>query len=466
MALDPSIPLQIKQPEQANPLTQMGQYAAISNALAQNKLIGQSTKNAETQGQQLQQNLNTQGANRIAQQTAALMAVPDGQLTPDTIKGVIQSEVQAGTVPKQVADTWMQSVDSVGGDPTALRKLLTAHLVGTLAGPEQMKAVFGVNSEQSNGQTLQNGVTLPPNLGGGFLPTTSTSMLLPPTAKASQIPTIGANNQPGTVPLSAVVDDQGNPRQQGGGGMGDGRYPGGGAQEASAAPAGPPGFNPTGMAPGKQRAQEAAAVAAADAGNKLAGQADAARTQMAQLDNLSDDLAKMQATGPGSGRLALANAIAQKYGGFGLTMTPEELASTESFTKVAKQIAMAQAGSLGAGTDEKLMTAMGANPNLDLSKLGNTQIVAMLKGNSAAIMAKNQAWQAYQAKNGPDSYNQFQTEFNKTFDPRAYQWNYLAATMTPEQRQSYIQSLPDKGKGLRDAYNRAVADGLLKPYGQ
>ena len=103
---------------------------------------------------------------------------------------------------------------------------------------------------------------------------------------------------------------------------------------------------------------------------------------------------------------------------------PEELASAETFHKLAQQVALAQAGQIGAGTDASRDLVFGGNPNMDLSKMGNQQILHMLQGNADAITAKRSAWLQYAKQHGEGSYASFSDDFNKTFDPRIFQQKY------------------------------------------
>jgi len=112
-------------------------------------------------------------------------------------------------------------------------------------------------------------------------------------------------------------------------------------------------------------------------------------------------------------------------GRLGLNWDPNATSAQEEFSKFAKQLAIQQTGALGAGTNDKLEASTGASPNVDLSKLGNEKIIHILQGNEDAIAAKNRAWQSYQQQNGPQSYGKFSTEFNKTFDPRIWQMQYM-----------------------------------------
>jgi hypothetical protein len=149
-----------------------------------------------------------------------------------------------------------------------------------------------------------------------------------------------------------------------------------------------------------------------------------------------------------------ANQISQRVLGFGVTMSPEEVAGIENFDKIGNQIALNQAGALGV-TDQRVQTSMGANPNSNYSYLGNKGILPILKGNEDAIALKAREWKKYSKANGAASYNDFSDEFNKDFNPQVFQF----ARMTPEQRSKFVGSIPDKEQAVQlardlDAYKK------------
>lgn len=360
-----------------------------------------------------------------------------------------------------------QTKSSFGPDPVANSRTIIRNGISNLSAQEALHASRPGAVQISNGSgtvganvapaAADNAGALSGPMGQGV------ANNLSPETKVQTQGAIGPDGTPGTVPIGSKYDAQGNllPIGWGNPSKGGGSY--GGQQQAPAAPAG---FTPTSMAPGQQQAADAAATGAAQSGQAAFKAAEAAVSNKAQLNNMEADLNQMQATGPGSDKLALANAITQKYGGFGITMSAQELASSEGFAKIGKQIAQAQAASLGGSTDDARAMAMGANPNRDLSKLGNKEIIAMLKGNNDAIVAHGKAYQQWLDQgNSPASYNKFQTEFNKSFDPRVYQWGHIIKDMTPAQRQSSYDAMPDKTK-FRASYNDAVKSGLLNPNGQ
>jgi hypothetical protein len=279
---------------------------------------------------------------------------------------------------------------------------------------------------------------------------------LSPGEKVQTQPTVAPDGTPGNVNVGSRYNPDGSLKAPGWGN--GGRYPTPGTDASK--PATPPGFQPTGQAPGQAEAQRLDAENSVAAGKKIYSDADAATGMKSQLLTMESDLAKIS-TGPTSERAAMVNAFLQKYH-LPSTMTADEVASSEGFAKVAKQIALAQAGSLGAGTDEKLTTSLGANPNRDLSKLGNQQILAMLQGNADAIKARGAAYQEWRQQSPAANTNAFLTEFNRTFDPRVYQWGYQIKNMTPAQREAAYNALPDKAQFEKN-YNAAVKQRLIDP---
>lgn len=341
-------------------------------------------------------------------------------------------------------------------DAAGRQRWLQQHQMTAASTQQQLDQTYGTRQEVHAGGDIQFPV-VPPASAGGPVPTVPITRT--PGERMTTQPTVAEDGTPGTVPNDTRYDERGHLKPPGWGNSG--KYPAPGAGGAPAAPTAPPGFTPTGQAPGAAESQRQEAEASTAAGTKIYKDADAATTMKSQLLTMESDLAKIS-TGPTSERAAMVNAFLQKYG-LPSTMSAEEIASSEGFAKIAKQIALAQAGALGAGTDEKLTTSMGANPNRDLSKLGNQQILAMLQGNADAIKARGVAYEEWKKTNPGGKTNSFLTDFNKTFDPRVYQWGYQIRNMTPDQRTAAFNALPDK-EAFRRKYNAAVAQHLIDPY--
>lgn len=69
------------------------------------------------------------------------------------------------------------------------------------------------------------------------------------------------------------------------------------------------------------------------------------------------------------------NQLSTRLAGFGVTMSPDQLRASESFDKIANQIALNQAKSLG-GTDSTRSMSVGATPSTSMSRYGRETITA------------------------------------------------------------------------------------------
>ncbi len=232
-----------------------------------------------------------------------------------------------------------------------------------------------------------------------------------------------------------------------------------GASGGGGAQGGQGGGIQSGPALGAAEAASVDASASANQGVQLQSEADQVPAQKALLGNLEGALDKFE-PGPGQGWKNEAKKFANLNNPFGQIFNPASIASQEEFNKQATQLAQAQFKTLGGtGTDSKLDSAMHTSPNETLSKMGNKGIIAMLKGNVDAIAAKNQAWQQFKQAHGPQSYGQFSTEFNKTYDPRVFQSQYL----TVDDRKKMLSGMTkDEQKGFIGAYRKALESGWVK----
>jgi hypothetical protein len=211
------------------------------------------------------------------------------------------------------------------------------------------------------------------------------------------------------------------------------------------------------MSPAASSASQGQGQFSIQQGNSLQGRADRVSDNKAVLGNLEAELGNFK-SGPGTESIAhmvkFANANIP-----GFSWNPEGLSSREQFNKLAGMLAQSQFQALGGtGTDAKLDATTLTSPNSELSRLGNKGIIAMLKGNEDAISAKNQAWQAWQGQNGPQSYGQFSADFNKHYDPRVFQAQYLDG---PDKQKILSGMTKNEQQQFRQSYNTAVAHGWI-----
>ncbi len=285
-----------------------------------------------------------------------------------------------------------------------------------------------------------------------------------------QVQQVGPTIQAAPPPTTTVVGPDGTPRYVGAP-QGNNPYePGaqGASPQAGGMPGGGQGMGahqgggiagmPAGMSPAAQAASTETGGFSAKQGTVLQGRADRVADNKAVLGNLEGELGDFT-SGPGTESIA-------KFAKFvnanvpGANFNPKGFASREQFNKLAGMLAQSQFQALGGtGTDAKLDATTLTSPNSELSKLGNKGIIAMLKGNEDAIAAKNQAWQSFKQQNGPQSYGQFSVQFNKSYDPRVFQSQYL----TPDDRKKMLSGMTkQEQKGFLNSYRTALSNGWVQ----
>lgn len=205
------------------------------------------------------------------------------------------------------------------------------------------------------------------------------------------------------------------------------------------------------MSPAQQAAQTAQGSASAAGFQDIANQGVQARQQNAILGNMLADTTQFTSgmSGANNAKRSIqqqAPAIAAAFG-----IKPEQIASLESFDKLANQIAGAQ----GAGSDARLLVAQGGNPSSHMSAAGVDQILRQLQGNADYIQARSNL-----AAKHPDQSDRagFESGTGAQLDPRAFQFG----RMTQPQRQAYVNSLSPTDKAIvQKAYNFAHSAGVL-----
>ena len=278
-----------------------------------------------------------------------------------------------------------------------------------------------------------------------------------------RLPQVGAPSQAGPgiqnqlPPSTPVFNPQTN--QPGYLGPTGGGAPGpqGGAPYGGGAPGG--GMIPSGPALGAGAAADVDATAGAQQGVALQRRADQIPQNKAILGNLEGALGQFT-SGPGQDWKKVASSFVNTNSPFGNLFDPKKIASQEEFNKQATQLAQSQFQALGGtGANMQLESTTLTSPNSELSKLGNKGIIALLKGNEDAINVKNQAWQQYKASNGPQTYGKFSTEFNKSYDPRVFQSQYL----DPEDNKKMLSGMTKtEQKTFLNAYRTALSQGWVK----
>lgn len=441
-----------------------------------NRLLSQDPTAAAVAGDTITQNQALQTDQQALQQKRAgvinsmitpLLTVPDAQLH-DAAASTLDRAVTQGLIPADQATAFAMKLPN---DPGQLRSTLKQMQLSTMAPETRQTQIYGASGSMNDGQSTQPGVIASPMNGGGFTPSGAATPIYPSRAELlSQQDGVDNEGRRTATPMAVRAGQQGAGSLTGPAGAAmanpPGRLPaslvppGYTGRYASQAPAATNGAVPVGLAPGDAEAQSNLKQASVKQGVDLQASSDQSPARLSILNNMSTDLAGFT-PGPGQTRETYVQSLMQRYApevakNFGLD--PQRVASAESFDKFASNLAMQQAGSLGAGTDAKLMQAMHANPNSGMSKLTIEQMIPVLQGNEDAIQAKNQAWQQWQAKNGPGSYAAFSTQFNQSFDPRAFQ----LLRMKPADQAHMLSAMPAADRAaFRQKVNTMGANGLL-----
>jgi hypothetical protein len=220
---------------------------------------------------------------------------------------------------------------------------------------------------------------------------------------------------------------------------------------------------------GAVETQRSLAENASDIEKRIVNSQTEAPQRQADLATLEADMKKFQ-TGPLAnmtlvykrGYNDLLNRLPASVASALPHVDPNEIAAQENFVKTAGLLAQRQFAAIGGtGTDSKLDSAIKTNPGEALSGMGNQQIVAMLHGNEDAMTARDAALAEWKQKNPGKTADQFQREFNKSYNPRAFQW----LRMTPDQRAEMAADMmkndPQSFKALRTGIENGVKIGII-----
>lgn len=402
------------------------------------------------------------------------------------IPGIIARGVQNGRYPQSVAESYLGGNMPVDGETLGER---TARLSKMDALSKQaaiqngtdsnMEAAFGKSGTVDNGPSVLpynfNRVTGQSTPMGAPIP----KGMDPATAAQTVDIYVDAQHPKVTVTKGQLAQLLG-PQYLGAGAappVAGGAAPGGspgGASGASPAPrpgGGPSiaGGGPTVTLPGGMKGlpsepplgQGQAANDAAHQGAIMAQgwitAGDAANDQRSALQQF-ERLLPQFSSGPASNFTKQFGALASQFG-----LAPPDVskgvAAQEEASKIAFYIAQSQFRALGGtGTNMQLESAMHTSPNEFLSKMGNANVIALLKGNADAQQIKAKEWQAWRAARGDQSAQEFSTYFNQHFDPLVFQVQYL----TQPQVRELVNSMSSGEKTrFQQHYNQAVALGWV-----
>ncbi len=400
---------------------------------------------AETQATGAKLELGLKQAKAITDTAAPLLSAPPGTLTREAVIGTMQDRlIKSGLFndPDSVKlfETFVQTLPN---DDQGIRQLLQR------AGESANMTTEGINLYRGTPTTIDTGpavnVVRTGGLAEGLTPVASMQKGLTPGEKTQTETIYGADNKPYPVPKGQIYDAYGNLR----------------SAATSQDPNAPPGaIGPSGLAPGVAEGATGAAAKAVEQLANLRSAAEAVPENKASLSTLRDTLQSFK-PGPKANWSYLTGALATQLG-VARPQDVEGVAGQEEFNKLATQFINRQLGNIGGGgTDAKLESAAKGSPNEFMSKLGIQNVTSLMLGLEDATAAKNSAWERWSASpgNGPQTYPKFVEQFNRIYNPRVFQSQY----MSDSQKAMMLKGMSDKEKAQFDKdWKTAFKAGWIK----
>ena len=403
----PGIDTSIYQIPQNNLLQQLGQVQGIANASEQNKLLQQEQQQRGIQIDLAKADRYKAQLEIEARELAALYAKEGGNPTRshfvDAVANLgvrypdLYGKKEIGNLP-----TMIPSDDEVRANPGAIKNTI----IGLASQVEQARQTiekFTPNIQPVNvgGVTrmLDTNVNSNPSIAGAAI-----THGLSPAELATPQTWTDANGQQhqGTRAEYLRATQGGNPNP-GGGNVAPGTYfPGpagsGGQQTPQLMRTGPLAENEgITVKHGTSEAQARVAQTGADQVSDLQKAFEGSNDIRAQLSNL-EAMRKQFTSGPLSGKLYKGAAAANEFLPEGWQIKAGGVAAYEEFQKLAQQLAQQQMKAMGGqGSDDRLASALVANPHAALSSYGLERIIAMLKGNNDALSKKFETWNSEQS---------------------------------------------------------------------
>lgn len=460
-------------------LQQLGTVQQIKNAQAQNLLTQQDIQLRGVQTNQAQTNLNTQRMNRQAQIAYGLSNLPDAQLAGGApVRAAIDAELAAGTIDQNTHDVFLKNLPPAtdqNGNPTPApvwRQAINSHLIGTLAGPDAIKAVTGQPYVMNNGQTLQPGMIAGPLSGqpGAFNPAGPSTTILPSPESQNTPETVWDPNANGGVG-GFVYQPRGSlPGFGGRGGAGGGANTpassGGGTTNQPTSPQnGPPRLNPPPSQPQPQQQPQPAQPQPpqpaqpqprqAAAAQPPPGSTDEFATSAKQYaaDNLAggsftqrvfplyqaDSLLKNTTTGGGTETVnSVRNfllAQAPWLESVGLGRDKVQAANYDELQKYLQQYVNGQP--FASGSDQRLASALTGNPSTHINNLAAQNVVKAAIGLERMKQAGLEEFNATHPPGSGAQYSRWLTNWSSNIDPRAF----IVDKLSPDQRTAMFKSM-------------------------
>lgn len=429
MALDPSLPLQIQQP---NPAAFISSFVDLgkkkleldkaretyttdveaSKARSASDVARSKVDTANVQPLIEQQVAQTQGAQAVAsgqqlatmrqhilnakQQTSELLTMPDSALTPDVIKASLVSSLKNSGASDAAVSQAVSQIPPVGSSPADLRKFILRGLIQASDAESQL------NRQYPNPMMVNTGQEIKPVASGN-----------PATTGVTPGASIGMPTQMQPPPTTQVFNSQTNQPEL------YGARPGG------------PGAGPTSTAPALGVPEGVSGMVGPNVKHfeGVVANAGAAPMRIGVLQNIKE-LAPQAMTGDAPTLKKLVSKLAGYTGWTGSEQTPTDVMAKES----------ALLASNAGNTDLARLLNEAATPNGHMTKDAILKTADQLIG----VEKKNQAAQQFFAGTPPNSpqYTDKLKAWNQFADPRVFEY----AAKSPAERKSMLAGMSDADK--------------------
>lgn len=195
-------------------------------------------------------------------------------------------------------------------------------------------------------------------------------------------------------------------------------------QAPALAPGAPNGGVVTGLAPGVAEAASAQGKQAGEGGAALINDMATLPQQRAALQQVASEINSAN-PGPLNDQLTKISGVLTQM----RVINGDQPTAAQLMHKASMLATISTASTnMGVPTDSKMAAVMAATPNATMTPEAARTATGMLMGLVDYKQAKGAAWQQYQAAHGPQSFQQFQVEWNKSVpNAAAFQFNHLPA---------------------------------------
>lgn len=135
-----------------DPLTQMKSFVDLSNAMQYGQNLQQNLRNLQLTEQTGQQSLADKRSTAMAQRLFAIQGLTDDSQVAPEANRILDDALHGGLIDQNHYNIGKQIIST--GDPGKIRQYATLGLLGTLAGPDALKAVVPQQTVQDTGGGL------------------------------------------------------------------------------------------------------------------------------------------------------------------------------------------------------------------------------------------------------------------------------------------------------------------------